>query len=364
MANNIIPNQALLNGLNPLAYMGVRPNSPALYLIQTRDPGTNDKSYDIGTWWLNNNSPYNLWRLANLNAGVATWILTSSGPSELASLTSNSGGAVFPAAGNINVVGDGVTIVGVGNPGTNTITFSTEGSGVVSGITGNSGGEVDPSAGNINIVGDGTTIEVVGNPATHTLTISALGSGTVEFLEGNTGGDVGPSAGVIHVVGDGTGITIAGNAGTHTLTASLAGGGIAAQSFPCNDGTATPNSAGVLNVFGASNIVTTGSGNTITITGNIYDYTNVTTTPYVVLSTDDYLSVDTTVARTIELPNAPAFTGTIFIITDRSGLAGTNNITVTTVGGSVTINGSTSFVMNTNFESISVIFGVSGYEVF
>ena len=44
------------------------------------------------------------------------------GPVE--TLTSNSGGAVGPTAGNINVVGDGVTLTGVGNPGTSTITFS------------------------------------------------------------------------------------------------------------------------------------------------------------------------------------------------------------------------------------------------
>jgi len=39
-------------------------------------------------------------------------------------LTGNSGGAVPPSGGNINVVGDGVTINAVGDPGTNTITFS------------------------------------------------------------------------------------------------------------------------------------------------------------------------------------------------------------------------------------------------
>jgi hypothetical protein len=315
MAGPVVPNQALLNGINPLAYMGVRPTSPALYLVETRDPLTTDKNYALGTWWMNNNAPYNLWRLVNLNAGVATWIMVSSTTGTVISLTSNSGGPVFPLAGNINVVGDGVTIVGVGNPGT------------------------------------------------HTITLSAVGTGTVEFLAGNTGGNVGPLAGVINVVGDTTGITITGTPGAHTLVASLVGGGIAAQSFPCNTGTATPNGAGVLNVLGANNISTTGAGNTITINGGAYAYTNVTSTPYVVLTTDDYLSVDTTVARTIQLPNAPA-TGRVFIITDRTGTSGTNNITVTTVGGVVTINGSTTFVMNTNFESIEVIFGVAGYEVF
>jgi len=365
MSGPTIPNQALLNGLNPLAYMGVRPSSPALYLVETRDPLTTDKNYALGTWWFNNNAPYNLWRLVNLNAGVALWIMVSAAPGTLITLTSNSGGAVFPLAGNINVVGDGVTITGVGNPATHTITFSLIGGGAaIETETGNSGGPVAPLAGNLNVVGDATTITVAGNPGTHTLTISTIGSGVINTLTGNSGGAVSPLAGNINVVGDATTITIVGNPGTHTLTASLVGGGVAAQSFPCNTGTATPNGSGVLNVLGANNISTTGSGNTITINGGAFAYTNVTTSPYVVLTTDDYLSVNTsTIAITIQLPNAPSI-GRVFIIKDRTGNAATHNITVTTVGGAVNIDGATTFVMNTAFESIEVIFNGTAYEVF
>lgn len=46
------------------------------------------------------------------------------GSSTVDTLTSNSGGAVPPTGGNINVVGDGVLLTGVGNPGTSTITFN------------------------------------------------------------------------------------------------------------------------------------------------------------------------------------------------------------------------------------------------
>lgn len=321
MSGPTVPNQAQLNGLNPLAYMGVRPSAPAQFLVETRNPTTIDKNYPLGTWWMNNNSPYDLYFLANLNQGVATWILISNSSSGTVNeLTSNTGGPVPALAGNINVLGDGITITGVGNPATNTITFQTLGTGVVSDLTGNSGGPVSPLAGNINVVGDGVTVNVVGNPGTHTLTISAVGTGTVETLTSNTGGAVSPLAGNINIVGDGITIFGSGNPGTHTITLSTTG-------------------------------VT------------IFTYTNVTSTPYVVLTTDDYLSVDTSVARTIQLPNAPG-TGRVFYVKDRSGTAGTNNITVTTVGGAVTIDGATSFVMNTNFESINVIFGVAGYEVF
>ena len=86
--------------------------------------------------------------------------------------------------------------------------------------------------------------------------------------------------------------------------------------------------------------------------------------PYTVLSTDEFISADVTAGViTIKLPNAPS-TGRTYIIKDKAGLAGTSNITITTVGGSVTIDGATSYVMNTNYESISVIFDGSNYEVY
>lgn len=46
------------------------------------------------------------------------------GSSTVDTLTSNTGGAVPPTGGNINVVGDGVLLTGAGNPGTSTITYS------------------------------------------------------------------------------------------------------------------------------------------------------------------------------------------------------------------------------------------------
>lgn len=144
--------------------------------------------------------------------------------------------------------------------------------------------------------------------------------GFIETLTGNTGGAVGPLAGNINVVGTGS-ITVTGNPGTHTLTISTTG--------------------------------------TTTLA-----YTNVTTSPYVVLTTDEYLSVDSsTIAITIQLPNAPS-TGRVYIVKDRTGNAATHNITVTTVGGVVLIDGAATFVMNTAFEAIQVIFNGTGYEIF
>lgn len=109
---------------------------------------------------------------------------------------------------------------------------------------------------------------------------------------------------------------------------------------------------------GAGSITISTSG-TSTLT-----YTAVATTPYVVLTTDEYLGVNSSGGvRTVQLPDAPS-AGRVFSIKDSTGSAATNNITVTTVGGAVNIDGATTFVMNTAYEAITVIFSGTAYEVF
>lgn len=146
------------------------------------------------------------------------------------------------------------------------------------------------------------------------------GVGTVRFLQGNSGGPVGPNPANIIFTPGGTNITTVGDAGTFTVT----------------------------------------------INGNILTYTGIVfaDSPYSAALTDYYISADVTGgAITVRLPNAPT-TGTIFAIKDKVGLAGTSNITITTVGGVVNLDGATSFVMNTNYESASVIFNGVSYEIY
>ena len=109
-------------------------------------------------------------------------------------LTSNSGGAVPPnGAGNINVVGDGTTITGVGVPGTNTITFSVIGGTGIQTLTGDTGGAVSPTAGNINVISNvaainaGSTVLFVGSPGTSTLTLNVSSFGKNTFIGSDSG---------------------------------------------------------------------------------------------------------------------------------------------------------------------------------
>ncbi len=121
-------------------------------------------------------------------------------------------------------------------------------------------------------------------------------------------------------------------------------------------------------------VITAGTGITITPTANTITisatgttnltYTAVSTTPYVVLTTDEYIAVDSSGGtRTIQLPNT-ATSGRVYIIKDKTGSAATNNITVTTVGGAVNIDGATTLVMNTAYEAVSIMGNGTTYEIF
>jgi hypothetical protein len=113
------------------------------------------------------------------------------------------------------------------------------GGGGVLTLTGNSGGAVSPTAGNINVVGDGTTITVVGNPGTSTLTISSLVTSGITSITGNSGGaQSGPA---ITLTGGTSGGTFSGAANTLTMAFT-----------ELNLPTSTSSSTGVINLGGSN----------------------------------------------------------------------------------------------------------------
>ncbi len=141
-------------------------------------------------------------------------------------------------------------------------------------------------------------------------------------------------------------------------------GGSGIQILTADTGSATGST--VL-IAGGSGITTSASGSTVTISAtgtSTFAYTSVTTSPYVVLTSDDFLGVTTSsIAITIELPNSPA-TGRVFSVKDATGNAVSHNITVTTVGGAVNIDGATTYIMNSAFEASQFIFNGAEYLIF
>lgn len=114
-------------GINPLAYLGVEPTSPANFLRVTRAPTLTDTSHNIGTVWLhekNDSSEINdIYTLVDINTalsatttpqGPAQWIQIAAGSGDLSSLTGDAGGPVFgDISSNIDIHGgDLITITG------------------------------------------------------------------------------------------------------------------------------------------------------------------------------------------------------------------------------------------------------------
>lgn len=80
-------------------------------------------------------------------------------------------------------------------------------------------------------------------------------------------------------------------------------------------------------------------------------------------NSDYCLNVTSTASpRTVTVPNV-ANSNQIFIIKDGSGGAGTNNITVTTPGGVKTFDGATSYVINTNYGSVTLMYDGTNYLI-
>ncbi len=141
-------------------------------------------------------------------------------------------------------------------------------------------------------------------------------------------------------------------------------------SFVTDSGTVIP-AANIVNVNGGPGVEVianpNGSNNMlINLTEVSPAYVNVTfaMSPYTVLTTDYFISVDSSGGPvTINLPDSPT-TNDQFIIKDRLGTSATNNITVKSLSGVTTVDGQVSYVFVDNYESLECLYHTSNYEVF
>ena len=91
-----------LDGINPLAYMGVKPSTPTQMVVnKDRRPTSTDlQNFQLGTWWIiptrGSTPSQEVWILINKTATAATWIELDSG-----------GGSVVPGAQYTLLTADG-----------------------------------------------------------------------------------------------------------------------------------------------------------------------------------------------------------------------------------------------------------------
>ena len=81
----------------------------------TSAPTSSDINYELGQVWVRKDTAQ-VYILAQLASGAASWTLASPGASDVDTLTGDSGGAISPAAGNITLAGGtNMTTAGAGS---------------------------------------------------------------------------------------------------------------------------------------------------------------------------------------------------------------------------------------------------------
>lgn len=147
-----------------------------------------------------------------------------------------------------------------------------------------------------------------------------------------------------------------------TLTASnsltLAGTDSTVMTFPTTSATIARTDAG--NTFTGAQTIT---GILTTQSGRVLSGRVVTAAGAITMATtDNVVIVNKTVgaATTVNLVGSPT-TWTSFTIKDGKGDAGTNNITITPAAG--TIDGASTYVMGTNYQSATVVYSGSEWSV-
>lgn len=130
------------------------------------------------------------------------------------------------------------------------------------------------------------------------------------------------------------------------------------------------DASGNINIIGLGGFTFTGNPGTHTLdlnpSGEVANYTNVVAaeSPYTVLPTDYYISVDCSGGPVnLVFPSATVLFR-LFIIKDRLGDSATNHITFTTTPSTIPFDNENTYTLETNFGATELLFNGTAYEVF
>jgi hypothetical protein len=281
-------------------------------------------------------------------------------PGFVETLTGNSGGAVGPdASDNINtiaaVVAAGTTpFTVVGNPGTNTLTWDLQISQAVAATNAANNGISHFNSADFTVDANGF-VSLKGAAVVETFVVDAATAPGTNPVVPNASGQVTITGGQV-AAGTTTNVIQTNSLAANTYTVQIQRSQAVAASTVGDNGVSHFNSAQF----------TVDANAFVSITNfSPFNYTQINhaSSPYTVTATDYYISADPTAGViSVLLPNAPTLYRR-FVIKDRTGQASVNNISVTTVGGSVTIDGQTTYTIAGNFGSIQLLFNGTSYEV-
>ena len=202
-------------GSNPLAYMGVKPVTPAQVFIKNRAPTANDyHNYNVTCIWLVKNISQ-IFMLTSKSGGTATWteFVTSGGGDDIESLIGDNTIHTTPdAAGDVTIEGDG--------------NISTRGA-----VNNKLYIDLEPNvtlAGNLSVGGD---LTVTGDmPAIDDITVN----GTIEFTSLAAGIMRTDAAGTVTSTNGGDGEILIGGGTGPTWSTITEGAGITVINTPGN----------------------------------------------------------------------------------------------------------------------------------
>ncbi len=296
-------------------------------------------------------------------------------------ITGNSGGALSPTAGNWNIITANSTPIFAGSGSTLTLDFGLNNLILGNSITALTSGTLNVALGNraLMSVNSGGGNVAIGYNAGQALTTGqnnvfvGLNCATSLTTSPNS---TAVGTGALALATTGTGLNVAmGYTTLGNITTGHANVAVGATSGTAYTSSESSNICiSNLGVLGESNVIRIGTQGTSdfqqnqcylagvlnTVSGRVVKITAPGAYPYTTLITDYVIIVDSSSARTINLIASPV-TGTTYRIKDNAGLAGTNTITVS--GNGKNIDGSTPYLLTTNYESIDVTYNGTQWNI-